>query len=234
MPGKAPIARIAPAPWFRHAASLRELEHLLESRVRALECGRDARAGFARLRRAQIAPVSALLDARGFGAAGAWVERLELAHAQQYLRAADSWDRGQQALTPPPWRAVFAHDRSRGAGAVVRVSVEASTIAHLVYDLPIAIARTGTAATHGVEPATAYEQLTQVYAATIDDALLSAAGRGDRHQAPAITAAWQRELRAQAWEDAVALDEGDERAREVAFRRIELAAMCEVRRLLAR
>jgi hypothetical protein len=230
MPGIRPIARISPAPWFRHAARLRELEDLLASRVRALECGHDARAPFVHLRRTQIARTCELLEAGRFGVAGAWIERLELEHAHQYLRAADSWDRGQQALAAAPWRVVFSHERARGVTA--RASLQASTIAHLMYDLPLAIARTGTTASSGARLADAYERLTEAYTLMNDAALRAATARAGRREAPAITAAWQRELRAQAWDDAVALDEGDDRARDVAFKRMELAALCEIRRLV--
>jgi hypothetical protein len=234
MPG-IPIARIQPAPWFRHALSVDELVRLLESRVRALECARDSRAAFCALRHAQLDRIRGLLDSGGLGAAGAWVERLELEHVHQYLRAADSWDRGQPALTAAPWRAIFAYERGHGASQAL--SMQIGTIAHLTYDLPLALARTGMATTDGVATAAAYRALSESYATMIDEAVRAVTargrrGRGVRDEAP-ITDAWQRELRAQAWDDAVVLSLGGEREREVAFKRIELAAMCEIRRLIA-
>jgi hypothetical protein len=212
-----------------------ELVRLLETWVRALECARDGRAAFARLRWAQLRRVGGLLESGGFGDAGAWVERLELEHVHQYLRAADSWDRGEPSLTAMPWRAIFAHERSRDAYAVA--SLQTGAIAHLAYDLPLALARVGVTTADGADTALAYERLAGVYAMTTAEALREMAARGRRQhrtERPAITGAWQRELRAQAWDDALALIDGNEREREVAFKRIELAAMCEIRRLVAR
>jgi hypothetical protein len=236
MPGIAPIARIKPASWFRHALSLSELLGLMATRVRALECARDGRAPFAQLRATQLGRVAGLLDSGGFGAAGAWIERLELEHAHQYLRALDSWDRGEHALVSVPWRAIFAHERNRRADAAE--ALRTGTIAHLAYDLPLSLARIGVETTDLIDTATAYLRLTEIYAMTTDEAV-GAVGAHlrrpylARHQSPAITSAWQRELREQAWDDAAELTRGDEHAREVAFKRIELAAMCEIRRLLA-
>jgi hypothetical protein len=230
-----PISRIRPASWFRHALSLGELANLLESRVRALECAKDARASFCQLRTAQTGRVARLLESGGFSDAGAWIERLELEHTHQYLRAADSWDRGDGSLTAMPWRAIFAHERSR---ANVTDSLRLGAVAHLVYDLPLALARIGVETTEHVDTSAAYGQLTEVYAMTTDESVRavtspSLRAHSVRHEPPAISAASQRELRAQAWDDALALNSSDEREREVAFKRIELAAMCEIRRLIA-
>jgi uncharacterized protein DUF5995 len=237
----APIARIRPATWFRHALSLSELTGVLESRVQALTCAKDARAAFCQLQTAQLTHVTGLLDSGGFGPAGAWIERLELEHAHQYLRAADSWDHGDRgdaapALTAMPWRAIFAHER--GHNAIVADSLRLGTIVHLSYDLPLALASIGVTTTNHVDTQTAYMRLTEIYAMTTDAAVrvvtaLNRRSHMPRHERPAITGAWQHELRAQAWDDAIALSSRDEHEREVAFKRIELAAMCEIRRLIA-
>ena len=232
MPEIASITRIKPASWFRHALSIGDLADMLDTRARALECARDGRAPFARLRSAQLARIAGLLESGGFGAAGAWIERLELEHVHQYLRASDSWDRGDASLTAMPWRAIFAHERARDGAAPA--ALQTATIAHVAYDLPLALARIGTRTTDSIDTAEAYARLTSVYAMTTAEALHAVVAHSrSRRAAPTITGAWQHELRAQAWDDAVALIEGDERAREVAFTRIELAAMCEIRRLIA-
>lgn len=233
MHGITPITRIRPASWFRHALGISELVSMLESRARALECARDGRAPFARLRSAQLGRVAGLLESGGFGASAAWVERLELEHVHQYLRAADSWDRGEASLTAMPWRAIFAHERARDG--YTAASLATGTIAHLAYDLPLALARVGAATVDGLDTALAYERLTGIYAMTTDEAVraVSSGHKRGHHQTTPVTAVWQQELRAQAWDDASSLVDGDERAREVAFKRIELAAMCEIRRLIA-
>jgi uncharacterized protein DUF5995 len=229
------MARIQPAAWFRHALSLGELVETTESRARALECGRDGRAAFARLRAAQVGRVAGLLDAGGFGAAAAWIERLELEHGHRYLRAADGWDRGDLNQTPTPWRAIFEHERGHRPDAAA--SLRTGTIAYLMFDLPLALARVGVTTADGVDTATAYAQLTEMYAVTTDEAVCAVSVHlrrpylGYRRQ-PTVTDAWQRELRGQAWDDAAELLGGDQHEREVALRRIELAAMCEIRRLI--
>jgi hypothetical protein len=235
MPVIAPITRIRPATWFRHALSIQGLAEMLDTRARALDCGRDGRAPFARLRAAQMGRIAGLLESGGFGSAGAWIERLELEQTHHYLRASDSWDRGEPSLTTMPWRAIFAHERARDGDA--EAALQAGTIAHLAYDLPLALARVGKTTTDGVDTAAAYARLSGIYVMTCDETV-RAAMAGDRragHRGIAgapITGAWHEELRSQAWDDAMSLIEGDEHAREVAFKRIELAAMCEIRRLM--
>lgn len=231
----ASIARIQPSRWFRHALSAGQLVDLLEARLRTLECAKDARAVFCSVRLAQFRHVHGLLETDAFGAAGAWVERLEIEHVHQYLRAADSWDRGDLTLTAAPWRLIFAreHQGDTSAGESLRIGA----IAHLAYDLPLALARTSSASLPGGEMERAYAQLTQIYVATTEDAVRGAMTRYARpsrlrvgQRQSAITGAWQRELRAQAWDDAADLIDADEDGRHVAFTRIELAAMCEIRR----
>lgn len=228
----ASIARIQPSRWFKHALSAGQLVGLLEARLRALECARDARAVFCYARLAQLDHVHRLLESGAFGDAGAWVERLEIEHVHQYLSAADSWDGGDLALTPAPWRLIFARERQRHTG--VGESLRTGAIAHLTYDLPVALARIGASA-GAIERA--YGQLTGIYAATTDEASRAAVvryGRSSRFRFgrldKPITEAWQRELRDQAWDDAAALIDADESARRIALTRIELAAMCEIRR----
>jgi hypothetical protein len=134
-----------------------------------------------------------------------------------------------------PWQAIFAHERGHRSDPAS--ALRTGTIAHLAYDLPLALARTGVTTADHIDTAAAYNRLSEIYAATTDEAV-GAVGMHlrrpylARHEAPAITDAWQRELRAQAWDDAAELMRDDEHEREVAFRRIELAAMCEIRRLI--
>lgn len=232
MPDTAPIARIQPSRWFRHALSAGQLTDLLETRLRALECAQDARAAFCAGRLSQLRQVCGLLESDVFGADGAWVERLEIEHVHQYLRAANSWDRGDLTLTAAPWRLIFA--RERQGDTEPAESLRLGTIAHLAYDLPLALARIGTAST----AERSYGQLTEIYAMTTADAVRDVTARYTRarfaRRKSAITDAWQRELREQAWDDATALLEGDEEGRHIAFTRIELAAMCEIRRAAGR
>jgi len=232
MTNAAPIARIQPSRWFRHALSAGQLVDLLEARLRALECARDARAVFCSARLSQLRYVRALLESDAFGAGGAWVERLEIEHVHQYLRAGDSWDRGDMTLTAAPWRLIFARERQGDAGS--GESLRIGTIAHLAYDLPLALARIGAASAANGAMERAYGQLTEIYAMTTAGAVREAAARYTRarfgRRQSAITGAWQRELREQAWDDATALIEADEDGRHIAFTRIGLAAMCEIRR----
>lgn len=233
------IALIRPARWFKHALSIGDLCALLGSRLRALECARDARAPFCAARLAALRHVERLLETRAFGGAEAWVERLEIEHVHQYLRAADSWDRGDVSLTPAPWRAIFVRERQRQA--TVAQSLRAGTTAHLAYDLPLALARIGTHTLERGDAGASYGRLTRVYVSTAAEALLEAVSRNGRARMPGlghprrgVPAAWQRELRAQAWDDAASLADPEEHAREVAFGRIELGAVCEIGRVFGR
>lgn len=233
MSESAPLARIQPARWFRHALSIGDLASILETRVRALECAKDAGAAFCRTRLGQLRHIEGLLDAGSFNPATPWVERVETEHVHQYLRAAESWDRGDLALTPAPWRAVFAHVRQRNASPADAAC--AAAIAHLTYDLPLALARVGLTTFSGADTRAAYGRLTDEYAATAAEATprvraLPLHARTARH----VTGAWHRELRAQAWDDALLLNDADEHTRDIAFTRIELAALCEIRRVTQR
>jgi len=154
--------------------------------------------------------------------------RLEIEHVHAYLRADDAWGRGQAALTPAPWRAVFAYGRRDSGSAPL---FAAATIAHLSYDLPLALARTGS----GAQVNRAFEQLMQIY---VEDGGVGGALNVQRmlrrhaEEHGYVTAEWQRQLRGQAWDDAIDLMDDDEHVRTVSFTRIELAAVCEVRRAL--
>jgi hypothetical protein len=239
----APIARIQSSRWFKHALSVAQLVGLLEVRLRALECARDARAVFCFARLLQLRQTCGLLESDAFGADEAWVERLEIEHVHQYLRAADSWDRADLPLTAAPWRLIFA--RERQGDTEIGESLRIGTIAHLAYDLPLALARIGAASAAPSATERAYGRLTEIYAMTTADAMREVMARYDRKRAgnrqsrarlgePTITDAWQRELREQAWDDAAALIESGEDGRHIAFTRIELATMCEIRRATSR
>jgi hypothetical protein len=221
-----PFVRIRPAPWFVHALSFADLVRLLERRLRALECGRDARAAFVRVRLAQLREVHAAFEAWRFGTDAAWVERLEIEHVHAFLRADDAWGRGQVALTPEPWRAIFVQCGRHGNDSAI---LAAATIAHLSYDLPLAIARAGGESRMG----SAFEYVTSMYIESWAGAAALNAKRAPQRDAHVYaTADWQRELRGQAWDDAADLTDEDEHVRSVAFTRIELAAVCEVRRAM--
>jgi hypothetical protein len=223
-----PITRISPATWFRHALSIDDLLRLMDGRARALECGRDDRAPFTRRRLADLHRVRDALDGGVFGAMSGWVERVEIEHVHQYLRSDDGWDRNERSTVAAPWQAVFAHAR-RGRGHQM---LEAASLVHLVYDLPLALARIGFGSSFG-KAALAFDALTAVHAGAQEFAGetpfpgISPAGRISTDRA-----SWQRVLREQAWDDARALATRDERERQVTFTRIELAALCEARRVL--
>jgi hypothetical protein len=230
-----PIAQIRPARWFKHALSIGELVAMLDARLRAFECAKDVRAAFCRARLAQLRHAAGLLDAGAFVASAAWVERLEIEHVHAYLRAADSWDRRDLSLTAAPWRLVFAREHQGHTNAAE--SLRAGTNAHLAYDLPLALARIGTTTVDRTDTAAAYEKLTRVYAQTTAGAVhetMNRYGRAPRlrfgRRQDAISGVWQRELRAQAWDDAVALIDAADDAQQTAFTRIELAAVCEIKR----
>jgi hypothetical protein len=235
--GSSHIARIPSARWFRHALSLNDMLVLLQSRARALECARDGRAPFVRLRLSQLRSVYDRLEAGAFGRGAAWVERLELEHVHQYLRSDDAWDRGEHGLTAAPWRAIFSHLR---CGADPAQVLRTAGVVHLIYDLPLAISRTGLGTLSESEAVLTFNDLTELYARPTSDSVRviirdTRADARTNHDEPSGLprglhgTSWQRALREQAWDDALALGSGGERERRVAFTRIELAAMCEVR-----
>lgn len=223
MPDPISIARIPPAKWLRPALSIAGLSRMVEGRSRALECARDGRAPFLNARLRQLELVHTALDGGKFGAASGWVERLELEHVQAYLGCDDAWDRREPTGAAAPWQGVF---RGIGERATADAVFDAASIVHLMYDLPLALARVGFGVSFG-KTALAYDALTAIYA----DAPCPSVGR--RLGEPVDLSRWQRVLREQAWDDARALSTRDERERKVTFTRIEVAALCEVRRILA-
>jgi hypothetical protein len=99
-------------------------------------------------------------------------------------------------------------------------------LVHLAYDLPIVLARVGASACSALQTARTFDQLTTLYADSSPEPWASGNGR---QRDCFWKSEWQRPLREQAWEDAQSLNSSEERERSVAFTRIELAAMCEVR-----
>lgn len=134
----APIIRIRPARWFAHADGMVDLQRIVASRARALECAHDARAPFARAYGRYITDHSAEIEAGRFGDTTVWVARLAVEHANGWFRAMDSYDRGEFALVPGTWRGVFARQRH---GLDAATSLRISLAAHLLYDLPMALGR---------------------------------------------------------------------------------------------
>lgn len=228
------IARIRPARWFRHALSARDLAATLETRAAALESARDGRAPFCRLRAKQAAMVRDLIEHGAFGAAAAWVERLEIQRTHGYLRALESWDRGDLALTPAPWRAVFALHRQRDID--VPLSLTLSAHVHEDYDLPLALTRVGDAA--GGDTLAAFATLGELHASAIDRFqrdLLRRYVPGVRTVGTLpIAAATMRERWSHAWLDAQEIAGTDDDARvNAAFARIETAALAAIRHTMA-
>ena len=107
----APIIRIRPARWYAHADGLVELGALVAARARALECAHDARAPFALAYKRYITAMWEEVEDSRFGDATAWIARLTVEHANGWLRAMDSYDRGEYALVPGTWRGLFARQR---------------------------------------------------------------------------------------------------------------------------
>ena len=130
--------RIRPTRWFAHSRTIPHLISMLDTRVRALECAHDRRATYCRYYRDTVAATN-LHAASQDTPAASWVPRIELEIARAYLHAMEMWNRGEFALVPGPWRAVFADNRrtARTDDAAIRIS----SLAHIAYDLPLAIAR---------------------------------------------------------------------------------------------
>lgn len=139
----APVVRIRPARWFAHADALVDLGALVAERARALACARDPRAPFALAYKRYITTMWTEVEAGRFGDATAWVAQLTVEHANGWLRAMDSYERGEYALVPGTWRGVFARQRH---GLDAATSMRISIAAHLLYDLPMALGRTDSAA----------------------------------------------------------------------------------------
>ena len=133
------IVRIRPARWFAHADDLGALAALVRSRSAALDAARDHRAPFAHAYSAYLALATDAVECGRLGAATSWMTKLLLEHAHAWLRALDGYDRREVALVPGAWRGVFARQRN---GLTASEGVRISLAAHLLYDLPLALART--------------------------------------------------------------------------------------------
>lgn len=228
------IARIRPARWFRHALSARDLAATLETRCAAMESARDGRAAFCRLRAKQAELARDLIEHGAFRAAAAWVERLEIQRTHGYLRALESWDRGDLALTPAPWRAVFALHRQRDIEAPLSLALSAQV--HEAYDLPLALTRMGDAA--GGDTLAAFAMLGEFHASAIErferDVLRRYVPGARTVGTLPIASATMRERWSNAWLDAEEIAGTSDDARiNATFVRIETAALAAIRRTMA-
>jgi hypothetical protein len=143
-----------------------------------------------------------------------------LEQAGQYFRALDSWDGGDVALTPAPWRAVFVRARYEDDLPEDEVS-RLSAVVHTAYDLPLALARCPFT---GIDISDARRAFDRLPALVIGDI------------SPVRAFPWRRRpitsdisLRSQAWEDGLRLLDaanGDE-LRD-AFTRLETRVLLRV------
>lgn len=135
MSALAPLTRIQPTRWYSPVSSIAGINSTLETRVRALECARDARAAFCRVYRDRIRRI----DSQEGDARPRSHEQLEVDLAQTYLIALQRWDAREISSISAPWRAVFAHGRNEASDDAMAARI--ATVAQLALDLPLAIAR---------------------------------------------------------------------------------------------
>jgi len=130
------VIRIRPAVRAERAASSESLAPVFLEMARRMECAHDARAAYARAYAERLTRLAGRLSAED-ARCREWLQSIVVEHAHRYLRALESWDSGDAALTPAPWRAVFALARRR-APKTIRPLCER---VHLSFDLPLAVAR---------------------------------------------------------------------------------------------
>jgi hypothetical protein len=215
------IIRLRPKRVPSRPATLSQLVDALYDRVRALECAHDLRAGFAAAYADHSELVEAMRRAGVFGVGAVWLERLMLEQAGQYFRALDAWDAGDLAMTPAPWRAVFARARYE-ADLPEDELARLSAVVHTAYDLPLAFARCPFEAVGAADARRAFDRLPAL--AIIE------------HASPLRSLPWRRRpitsdvsLRPQAWDDGMCLldaTSGDD-LRE-AFTRLETRVLLRV------
>lgn len=214
------IIRLRPKRTVPHPGSLGELVDALDERASALHCGHDQRKAFAEdyARHAEL--IEAMRRAGVFGDAGTWIERLMLEQAGQYFRALDAWDGGDVALTPAPWRAVYA--RARYEELPDDELSRLSAVVHAAYDLPLALARCPFDGIDAHMARTAYERIPAFV-------ITGGASRGSGlpwRKRPITSDAG---LRAKAWEDgALLLDAPNGEALRAAFIRMETRVLLRV------
>jgi hypothetical protein len=220
------LPQIRPTRWFIHPRSQSELLAVLEARLRTLEFAHDARAIWCR---------ALLLVARDDGAPpDPWYRDVALEAAQHYLRAVDSWDRGELSLVPSPWRCIFARERHQPPA--VDDALHAALGVHIAYDWPLAIARIGpppnqSAAREAFDTATA--SLSSIIAPIRRDLRRRYGGRAallrliEEPWSAHISPAQIRSLRHRAWDDGYALLAAahDDDALSAVFSRVEVRAL---------
>jgi len=214
------IIRLRPKRIAPHPGTLSELVDALDDRASAFHCGHDQRKAFAEdyARHAEL--VEAMRRAGVFGDAAAWVERLMLEQAGQYFRALDAWDGGDLALTPAPWRAVYA--RARYEELPDEELSRLSAVVHTAYDLPLALARCPFDGIEMTKARRAYESM---------PAFVIAEAVAHRSAIP-----WRKRpitsdvsMRARAWEDGMLLFEAaDAETLRGAFVRMETRVLLRV------
>lgn len=111
----------------------------MEGLLAGWERRRDRRAVFVRSYRAVTARMARAI-ADGDFEDGAWVERLDVAFAEEYFQAVESFDHGTGRV-PECWRLAFelaAHGRT-----TVLQDLALGMNAHILHDLPIALYKLG-------------------------------------------------------------------------------------------
>ncbi len=203
-PVAASVATLAPLPRPGGFAAL--LDEFTTRRDR-LDAGGDRRAAFCRAYALHLEGMRGLIDDAQPGGATDWVERVEIGAARQYVRALDAWDRGELHAVSAPWRAAFAH--ARVGDASVCEALRAGLQAHLSYDVPLAIARTGVDEHERAAIEAAFAQVTRLLAEDIDsisDAVLVAYAATPAFASDAITCDRIVAVRRRAWSDGLALE----------------------------
>jgi hypothetical protein len=200
--------------------TLAELVDALDDRADAFFCAHDHRRGFAAEYSAHAELVEAMRRAGVFASAAGWLERLMLEQSHQYFRALEAWDVGDLALTPAPWRAVFARARYEEGITEDELSRLAALV-HTAYDLPLALARCPFTGIDVSEARRAFDRIPA----------LVVGARTSRRSLP-----WRRRtltsdvsLRPQAWDDGLRLlDAANAEELRDAFTRLETRVLLRV------
>jgi len=228
-----PDARIRPAAWFMHAANLEALSAMLHGRADAMMAARDARAVFCGAYARYIDGVRRDIERGVFGEGAGWIERLELEHAHQYLRALDAWDLGDNCITPSPWRLVFAILRHQPPTAADALRM--CLTVHLQYDLPLVLARTPVEAERPACVGAAYRTATKLSSRSARALAAWTSSFEPRWFARRLLRVSGREIRSmreQAWADGAALlDTDDANSRGALVSSIEQRIMRGMREL---
>jgi hypothetical protein len=224
----APVSR-----GLERISDLGELADVLSARRARLEAAVDARAPFCAVYATYAACFARANHAGAFGEGSGWLARLEIDAATQYLRALDAWDRRNLFAISSVWRCVFAATKY---GTVTRAEgMRFSLIAHLSYDLPLAVARADDSSVQsaGAERAfTCASELLAANAAAMRELLevIPPELRSLRRSAvPLLSAEWLALMRGRAWEDGQSLLAAAADRRAAEFARIERASLAAMR-----